>query len=170
VLAKVLTCAVIGLDGAIVEVEADIGFGLPALTVVGLPDAAVQESRERVRAAVTNSGYVFPMRGVTINLTPADLKKEGPVCPPGSNGTRPTPNSYVSSFFRQHKGQSVAILEVEPRRAAEIAPDVNDQCNTILSTCSPSITSGRSNVTICPCSETTPGDDTAPRPAIGMKS
>jgi magnesium chelatase family protein len=78
VLAKVLTCAVIGLDGAIVEVEADIGFGLPAFTVVGLPDAAVQESRERVRAAVKNSGCVFPMRRVTVNLAPADLKKEGP--------------------------------------------------------------------------------------------
>jgi magnesium chelatase family protein len=78
VLAKVLTCAVVGLDGALVEVEADIGFGLPAFTVVGLPDAAVQESRERVRAAVKNSGCVFPMRRVTVNLAPADLKKEGP--------------------------------------------------------------------------------------------
>jgi magnesium chelatase family protein len=66
VLAKVLTCAVVGLDGAIVEVEADIGFGLP--------DAAVQESRERVRAAVKNSGCVFPMGRVTVNLAPADLK------------------------------------------------------------------------------------------------
>ncbi len=77
-LAKVLTCAVVGLDGAIVEVEADIGTGLPAFTVVGLPDAAVQEARERVRAAVRNSGCVFPMRRVTVNLAPADLKKEGP--------------------------------------------------------------------------------------------
>ncbi|HLH71823.1 MAG TPA: YifB family Mg chelatase-like AAA ATPase [Chloroflexota bacterium] len=77
-LAKVLTCAVIGLDGAIVEVEADIGFGLPAFTIVGLPDAAVQEARERVRAAIRNSGCVFPMRKVIVNLAPADLKKEGP--------------------------------------------------------------------------------------------
>src|SRR6185437_2868084 len=77
-LAKVLTCAVVGLDGAIVEVEADIGIGLPAFTVVGLPDAAVQEARERVRSAVKNSGCVFPMRRVTVNLAPADLKKEGP--------------------------------------------------------------------------------------------
>jgi len=78
VLAKVLTCAVVGLDGALVEVEADIGSGLPAVTVVGLPDAAVQESKERVRAAIKNSGCTFPMRRVTINLAPADLKKEGP--------------------------------------------------------------------------------------------
>src|ERR1035437_1317488 len=77
-LAKMLTCAVVGLDGALVEVEADIGMGLPALTVVGLPDAAVQESRERVRAAIKNSGCVFPLRRVTVNLAPADLKKEGP--------------------------------------------------------------------------------------------
>jgi magnesium chelatase family protein len=78
VLAKVLTCAVVGLDGALVEVEADIGVGLPAFTVVGLPDAAVQEARERVRAAIRNSGCVFPLRRVTVNLAPADLKKEGP--------------------------------------------------------------------------------------------
>ena len=73
-LAKVLTCAVVGLDGALVEVEADIGMGLPALTVVGLPDAAITESRERVRAAIKNSGCVFSLRRVTVNLAPADLK------------------------------------------------------------------------------------------------
>ena len=77
-LAKVNTCAVIGLDGAIVEVEVDISQGLPAFNVVGLPDTAVQESRERVRAAIRNSGYEFPLRRVTVNLAPADLKKEGP--------------------------------------------------------------------------------------------
>ena len=77
-LAKVLTCAVVGLDGALVEVEVDIGMGLPAVTVVGLPDAAVQESKERVRAAIKNSGCTFPLRRVTINLAPADIKKEGP--------------------------------------------------------------------------------------------
>ena len=74
VFGKVLTCAVVGLDGALVEVEADIGMGLHALTVVGLPDAAVQESRERVRAAIKNSGCVFPLRRFTVNLAPADLK------------------------------------------------------------------------------------------------
>jgi magnesium chelatase family protein len=69
---------VVGLDGALVEVEVDIGSGLPAVTVVGLPDAAIQESKERVRAAIKNSGCSFPMRRVTINLAPADLKNEGP--------------------------------------------------------------------------------------------
>lgn len=77
-LAKVLSCAMIGLEGAIVEVEVDISPGLPSFTIVGLPDAAVQESRERVRAAIRNSGYFFPARRITVNLAPADLKKAGP--------------------------------------------------------------------------------------------
>jgi magnesium chelatase family protein len=77
-LAKVLSCAVIGLDGVLVEVEVDLGQGLPGLTIVGLPDAAVQESKERVRAAIRNSGGSFPLKRITINLAPADVKKEGP--------------------------------------------------------------------------------------------
>ena len=77
-LAKVYTCAVVGLEGRIIEVEVDISPGLPAVTVVGLGDKAVQESRERVRAAIRNCGCDFPMRRVTVNLAPADLKKEGP--------------------------------------------------------------------------------------------
>ncbi len=77
-LAKVMSCAVVGLEGAIVEVEVDISPGLPSFTIVGLPDTAVQESRERVRAAIRNSGYVFPTRRITVNLAPADLKKAGP--------------------------------------------------------------------------------------------
>ena len=77
-LAKAKTCAVVGLDGFIVEVEVDISPGLPAFNIVGLPDAAVQEARERVRAAIRNSGCEFPMRRITVNLAPADLKKAGP--------------------------------------------------------------------------------------------
>ena len=77
-LAKVQSCAVIGLDGALVEVEIDISNGLQAFTIVGLPDAAVNESRERVRSAIKNSGCLFPMRRITVNLAPADLRKEGP--------------------------------------------------------------------------------------------
>ena len=77
-LARVTSCAVVGLEGAIVEVEVDIASGLPAFTIVGLPDKAVQEARERVRAAIRNSGYTFPNRRITVNLAPADLKKEGP--------------------------------------------------------------------------------------------
>jgi magnesium chelatase family protein len=77
-LAKVVSCAVVGLEGAIVEVEVDISPGLPSFTIVGLPDTAVQESRERVRAAIRNSSCNFPTRRITVNLAPADLKKAGP--------------------------------------------------------------------------------------------
>ncbi len=77
-LAKVTSCAVIGLDGEIVEVEVDISQGLPAFAIVGLPDAAVQEAKERVRSAVRNSGFHFPNTRVTVSLAPADLRKEGP--------------------------------------------------------------------------------------------
>ena len=77
-LAKVNSAAVVGLDGQLVEVEVDISSGLPTMTIVGLPDTAVQEARERVRAAVRNSGCVFPAKRITVNLAPADLKKEGP--------------------------------------------------------------------------------------------
>jgi magnesium chelatase family protein len=68
-----------GMDAYIVDVEADISMGLPAFDVVGLPDAAVKESRERVRSSLKNCGYEFPISRITINLAPADVKKEGPV-------------------------------------------------------------------------------------------
>src|SRR5512138_2856605 len=77
--AKVFTCAIVGLEGVLVEVEVDIPpQGLANFLIVGLPDAAVQEAKERVRTAIKNSGLVFPMRRITVNLAPADLKKEGP--------------------------------------------------------------------------------------------
>ena len=77
-LANAQTCAVIGLDGYVVQVEVDISPGLPVFNIVGLPDAAVQEAKERVRAALRNSGCEFPLKRITVNLAPADLKKEGP--------------------------------------------------------------------------------------------
>jgi magnesium chelatase family protein len=77
-LAKVISGAIIGLDGAIVEVEVDILPGLPKTIIVGLPDTAVEESSERVRSAIRNSGGDFPMKRVVVNLAPADLKKAGP--------------------------------------------------------------------------------------------
>ena len=77
-LAKVTSCAVVGLEGAIVEVEVDISPGLPSFTIVGLPDTAVQEARERVRAAIRNSGCNFPTKRIVVNLAPANLKKAGP--------------------------------------------------------------------------------------------
>lgn len=77
-LARVTSCAITGLDGALVQVEVDFGHGLPGPVIVGLPDAAIQESRERVRSAIKNSGCVFPNRRIIVNLAPADLRKEGP--------------------------------------------------------------------------------------------
>ncbi|EFO81493.1 Mg chelatase, subunit ChlI [Oscillochloris trichoides DG-6] len=77
-LARVHSCALVGLEGVLVEVEVDIVGGMPAFTVVGLGDAAVQESRERVRSAIRNSGLSFPLKRLTVNLAPADLRKAGP--------------------------------------------------------------------------------------------
>ena len=77
-LARVYSCAVIGLEGVIVEVEVDYSNGLPAVIIVGLPDAAVQESRERVQTAVKNAGLNFPRHRVVVNLAPAAVRKEGP--------------------------------------------------------------------------------------------
>src|SRR5438132_3048043 len=77
-LAHVLSSAVVGIDAVPVTVEVDISSTMPMWNLVGLPDAAVQESRERVRSAIRNSGFEFPQRRITINLAPADVKKEGP--------------------------------------------------------------------------------------------
>ena len=76
-LAKVVSSAVYGLDGYLVDVEVDISQGLPMFSVVGLPDLAVKESRDRVRAAMKNTGLNFPIKKITVNLAPADVKKEG---------------------------------------------------------------------------------------------
>src|SRR5438270_8810497 len=78
-LAKVLSAAIVGLDAVPVEVEVDIAAqGLPNFFIVGLPDKAVEEAKERVRSAIRNSGCDFPAKRITVNLAPADLPKEGP--------------------------------------------------------------------------------------------
>lgn len=77
-LSRVHSCAVIGLEGVIIEVEIDTADGLPMITIVGLPDAAVQESRERVQAAIRNTGLPYPRSRVVVNLAPAAVRKEGP--------------------------------------------------------------------------------------------
>ena len=77
-LARVFSCAVLGLEGVIVEVEVDFASGLPGIVIVGLPDVSVQESRERVQSAVKNSGYAFPRKRFRVNLAPASVRKEGP--------------------------------------------------------------------------------------------
>jgi magnesium chelatase family protein len=77
VLARVLSGAILGIEAAPVWVEVDLAGGLPALNMVGLPDTAVRESRDRVRSAIQNSGFSFPPRRITVNLAPAHLRKEG---------------------------------------------------------------------------------------------
>jgi magnesium chelatase family protein len=76
-LAKVFSSAVLGIDAYLVEVEVDISRGLPVFSTVGLPDNAVKESKDRVKSAIKNSGYEFPAKKITVNLAPADIKKEG---------------------------------------------------------------------------------------------
>jgi len=77
-LSIVLSASIIGIDAHPVEVEVDItSRGLPHFSMVGLPDTAVKESRDRVRAALKNIGFHFPLKQITVNLAPADLKKEG---------------------------------------------------------------------------------------------
>src|SRR5688572_16702731 len=76
-LARLRTAAVFGIEACPVHVEVDVSFGLPGFTMVGLPDASVRESRDRVRAAIRNSGFEFPAHRVTVNLAPADVRKAG---------------------------------------------------------------------------------------------
>ena len=76
-LARVRSAAVFGIDASPVTIEVDIAFGLPGLTIVGLPDTSVRESRDRIRSAVRNSGFEFPVRRITVNLAPADVRKAG---------------------------------------------------------------------------------------------
>ncbi len=77
VLANVLSAAIVGVEAHLVDVEVDISSGLPQFSIVGLPDATVRESRDRVRAALKNSGFHFPVKKITVNLAPANIKKEG---------------------------------------------------------------------------------------------
>jgi len=76
-LARAYAVGLVGLDGHLVEVEADLAQGLPGLSVIGLPDAALGEARDRVRAAIVNSGQAWPQRRITLALSPASLPKRG---------------------------------------------------------------------------------------------
>ena len=103
-LAKVLSSAVIGIEAYLVEVEVDITPGLPSFTTVGLPEAAVKESKERVKSAINNSGYTFPDNRITVNLAPADIKKEGtgfdlPIALGILTATRMLPQKIVSQYL-----------------------------------------------------------------------
>ena len=103
-LARVLSSAVIGIDAYLVEVEVDIAAGLPTFTTVGLPEAAVKESKERVKAAINNSGYTFPDDRITVNLAPAGIKKEGtgfdlPMALGILTATRTVPQNLIDKYL-----------------------------------------------------------------------
>ena len=102
-LASIRSGALQGIDGIAVDVEVDIGSGLPAFNIVGLPDTVVQEARERVRAAIRNSGFEFPLRRITVNLAPADVRKEGPptLCRSPSRSSWPRGRSRITSPIRR---------------------------------------------------------------------
>jgi len=76
-LARVRSAAVLGIDAYLVEVETDIAHGLPTFVTVGLPQGAVKEGRDRVSSALANTGFTFPLKRITVNLAPADIRKEG---------------------------------------------------------------------------------------------
>src|SRR5262245_40123678 len=76
-LARVRSAALIGIDAVVVDVEVDMSLGLPYFNVVGLPDGAVKESKVRVISALKNAGYELPQKRITVNLAPADIRKEG---------------------------------------------------------------------------------------------
>src|SRR5437773_7215410 len=77
-LARIRSATLRGVEAASVWVEVDVTSGLPSFATVGLPDSTVRESRDRIRAAINNSGFKFPIERITVNLAPADLRKEGP--------------------------------------------------------------------------------------------
>ena len=88
VFARVKSLGLLGIDGFLVDVEADLSQGLPGFDVVGLPGTAVRESRDRVRAAMKNGGFTYPVSRITVTLAPADIKKEGcswPCCGPAGS-------------------------------------------------------------------------------------
>ena len=113
--AKTFGETVCGINGEEIIVEVDISNGLPGFDIVGLPDTAVKESRERVRAALKNSGLMFPMTRITVNLAPADLRKDGSSLDlPETKFSRERDNDFIRSLTDSVKG-----FEYRSRKQAE---------------------------------------------------
>ena len=112
-LATVKTFALAGVSARAVTVEVDVRKGLPALAIVGLPDRAVRESAQRVRAAIANSGFEFPLKRITVNLAPADLRKAGP----GSTSRSPRRSSSLPSSSRPTRSQPARSQGSSPSTA-----------------------------------------------------
>ena len=113
---RIYSLGLFGMDAFTVEVEADLSQGLPCFDIVGLPDTSVKESRDRVRAAFKNCGFKFPVSRITLNLAPADVRKEGPLydlpiltallCASGQ-----LPVQCGDCPFRAISGRSTALLQ-----------------------------------------------------------
>lgn len=113
----------LGLNGVLITVEVDISNGLPALDIVGLPDTAVRESKERVRAAIKNSGFEFPSRRITINLAPADLKKDSSGLDlPIAIGILAASGQIISKHYQQYVFVSELSLEGKLRGISGVLP------------------------------------------------
>ena len=103
-----------GLRGFAVAVEADVSGGLPAFSIVGLPDSAVRESADRVRAAIKNLGFKFPDRRITVNLAPADVRKTGPASPnpTGQNTAPAVPPEFTGGRKQKVNGKGGLVWTV----------------------------------------------------------
>ena len=121
-LARVLSAAVNGIEAFPVEVEVNCGWGDTIIVIVGLPDAAVKESRDRVTTALTNSGFRFPMGRCTINLAPADVRKEGPsfdlpiAVGMRSSTTVPSPDSWAIFSWSANSSRKAGAKQGASRR------------------------------------------------------
>ena len=117
-LASLRSAAVFGVDAYPVQIEVDVSFGLPSFTMVGLPDATVRESRDRVRLAIRNSGFEFPPHRVTVNLAPADVRKAG------SSFDLPIALGVLATTGRNQRARR-SVTRLVARRA--VAPARRDQ-------------------------------------------
>ena len=118
--AKVESLGLNGLDAFSVTVEADISTGLPRFDIVGLPDMAVRESRDRVRATIKNGGYQFPVSRMTVNIAPADVKKEGAVYDQSHSKPKPSLSPETAS-----SGCMAAYLSMSSK-SPEVKSQVSD--------------------------------------------
>src|SRR5437762_7595300 len=144
-LAKIYSAAVYGVDGYEVEIEVNGAGGDPTIVIVGLPDAAVRESRDRVTTAVANSGYYWPRGRTTINLAPADIKKEGPSFDlPIAPGMIAVTEGLDSSPFENFSFVGELALDGSVRPAA-----ANARCSSPKQMHSKPLWSRRSTYTVC---------------------
>lgn len=137
-LGRAFSVAVRGLDGEIVEIEADISSGLPGVHLVGLPDAALQESRDRVRAAITNCGNRWPMARLTLALSPATLPKVGSVYDLAKVQAR---RFYCATRGARSRPKNVRLIHPDRRLTMRREKAVAGRAARILRACVPLVQS-----------------------------